>query len=748
MKTTKVKTEQEDATMEEFVVVGNGIPFRPKQADGNTGLDIHQLPDDKGVLISYNPPIMPDGDPAHVPVDITLVIDVSGSMQSSAPLPDTQDAEERESAGLSILDLTKHAARTILASLNEYDRLALVTFSNGADVVQDLTYVSKTNRKIIETKIDNMQPCSATNLWAGIRTGLNVFNNASDINNVQGMFVLTDGMPNHMCPPQGYVAKLQPILAGMSSPPTIHTFGFGYEMRSELMQSIAEVGNGNYAFIPDAGMIGTIFVHAMANLFSTFASGAELELRTSDGVPLQCSTVFNAERPNPNTTIFRLGNIQYGQSRDLLITNPNNDGLPAITSATLNYKVCHAVDNAQVVVPAARADTMSPAMLEYHALRSELCEFLASFFPYEANGEHSALGHLTNKWKQAYSQLDNLVARFQKSPFIDDPNVRSLYNDLIGEDASAQISQALQTKASSNFWLRWGRHYLPSLLHAHARQICNSFKDPGPLRYGVDSPLFIKCRDTMDATFENMPAPKPSRPPQMRANGTYVPHSVVSMARYHSRSNPCFEGQCEVKMGDGTHLAIENLRSGMTVWTPKGERKVIAIVKTNPRPGTKDELCRVGDLWVTPYHPINIGGNWVFPADVAEESKACTASVYSVLLAYSSDSEAHAIDVGGQLCVTLGHGVQQATEGAPDARAHAFFGSYVEVARSLIQLTKDTEGRRLSSGVGRDAQTGLVCRFRATNEVEEWASHDMGIYSTGEGFGGCMAMKRVVSVLA
>jgi hypothetical protein len=748
MNIMKVKTEPVDATMDEFIIVGNGIPFCPKQPYGSTGLDIHQLPGDQGVLISFNPPVMPDGDLTHVPVDITLVIDVSGSMQSSAPLPDTQDAEERESAGLSVLDLTKHAARTILASLNEYDRLALVTFSNGAKVVQNLTYVSKANRKTIETKIDNMQPDSATNLWAGIRTGLGVFKNASDINNVQGMFVLTDGMPNHMCPPQGYVAKLQPMLAEMSSPPTIHTFGFGYEMRSELMQSIAEVGNGNYAFIPDAGMIGTIFVHAMANLFSTFCSGAELEIRTSDRVALRCPTVFNVERPNPNTSIFRLGNIQYGQTRDLIITNPDSDGQPDIASATLKYKVCHAVDNAQVVVPAAPADTMSPAMHEYHILRSELCNFLASFFPYEANGEHSALGHATNKWKQAFSQLDGLVARFQKSPYIDNPNVRSLYNDLIGEDSSAQISQALRTKSPNNFWIRWGRHYLPSLLHAHARQVCNSFKDPGPLRYGIDSPLFVKCRDTMDATFENMPAPKPSRPPQMRANGTYVPRSIVSMARYHSSSNPCFEGQCEVRRGDGSHLAIEKLASGMMVWTPKGERKVIAIVKTNPRPGTKDELCRVGDLWITPYHPININSNWLFPADAAEESKPCTASVYSVLLAYSSDSEAHVIEVGGQLCVTLGHGVQQAVEGAPDARAHAFFGSYVEVARSLIQLTKDTEGRRLSSGVGRDAQTGLVCGFRATNEVGEWNGHEVGIRSTGEGFGSCMAMKRAVSVLA
>lgn len=38
-------------------------------------------------------------------------------------------------------------------------------------------------------------------------------------------------------------------------PATIHTFGFGYNLRSGLLKSIAEFGNGDYSFIPDAGMI-------------------------------------------------------------------------------------------------------------------------------------------------------------------------------------------------------------------------------------------------------------------------------------------------------------------------------------------------------------------------------------------------------------------------------------------------------------------------------------------------------------
>lgn len=38
-------------------------------------------------------------------------------------------------------------------------------------------------------------------------------------------------------------------------PASIHTFGFGYNLRSGLLKSIAEEGGGNYSFIPDSGMI-------------------------------------------------------------------------------------------------------------------------------------------------------------------------------------------------------------------------------------------------------------------------------------------------------------------------------------------------------------------------------------------------------------------------------------------------------------------------------------------------------------
>jgi hypothetical protein len=51
----------------------------------------------------------------------------------------------------------------------------------------------------------------------------------------------------------------------------INTFGFGYSMDSLLLNEIALEGGGFYAYIPDSGMVGTVFVNAIANVMSIYA---------------------------------------------------------------------------------------------------------------------------------------------------------------------------------------------------------------------------------------------------------------------------------------------------------------------------------------------------------------------------------------------------------------------------------------------------------------------------------------------
>lgn len=71
------------------------------------------------VYVSVLAPSEPgaDGTPTRrAPVDLCCVIDVSGSMDDNAAVPSEQD-KPLEQTGLSVMDVTKHAMKTIIASL-------------------------------------------------------------------------------------------------------------------------------------------------------------------------------------------------------------------------------------------------------------------------------------------------------------------------------------------------------------------------------------------------------------------------------------------------------------------------------------------------------------------------------------------------------------------------------------------------------------------------------------------------------
>lgn len=116
-------------------------------------------------------------------------------MAAAAPVP---GEDVSESTGLSVLDLTKHAARTIIETMNDSDRLGIVTFSSKAKVIQSLIPMTASNKDLARKNVAGMQVKDATNLWHGIVEGLKLFKGMNTNGKVPALMVLTDGMPNHM----------------------------------------------------------------------------------------------------------------------------------------------------------------------------------------------------------------------------------------------------------------------------------------------------------------------------------------------------------------------------------------------------------------------------------------------------------------------------------------------------------------------------------------------------------------------
>ncbi|GAP93293.1 putative u-box domain-containing protein [Rosellinia necatrix] len=674
--------------------------------DHDAFVTIHPSKSESGILVTVQPPTEPlDFAASHVPCDIVLVIDVSVSMDDQAPaaVHDDQGNATKEDFGLTVLDLTKHAARTILSTLNENDRLGIVTFSAHATVVQQLTPMTPAHKKMADANIGNMKTVGSTNLWDGIRNGIELFRSGEADGRVPALMVLTDGQPNIGDPAQGYVKKLRSLAP---LPAIINTFGFGYNIRAGLLKSIVEVGNGNYAFIPDAGMIGTVFVHAVAQLQSTYATECVLEISAPDGVLLKSTTGKSIDHPQEETgsgTItVQLGNLQYGQSRDIYLEAVDQTGHRttfellgenSIMSATLTYSRMssprYAAFTHQDILG---MPPLPDAVMAYHQSRSMICQLLSSGLSVSGFG-------YTEKTHKDFEVFNNSLQYVMNN--IPARDFKDEYNRSLMADLNGQISEALSKRS---YFDRWGRRYFFSLWNAHAKQLCNSFKDTGPLMYN-NNPLFARYRDALSEAFDSIPPPTPST----RQSGGN-PAAPVSMTRYNSRRWPCFAASSPVLLVTGDEVPAGTLQEGMAVQTPMGPRRVRAVVKTEVYGAP---MCCVGNLAVTPWHPVQIEqseggrGAWAFPTDVAERTIEYSGTICSVLLERDGDADAHAIRVGGVWAVTLGHGVLSGS----DIRAHRFLGDYNAVAEELIMLGPGESGVHWSAGVRREADSGKVCGF-------------------------------------
>ena len=628
------------------------------------------------------------------PADIVCIIDVSGSMGEEA----TVEAEAgRESDGLSILDLVKHACRTVSTVLADHDRMALVAYSDTASVLLPLTSMDSAGKTAAEAATEALVPLGPTNLWDGLKTGLDMLAADGRPGRSPFCFVLTDGRPNRS-PPRGEVKMLERYAAKAPAgrlPAVVQTFGFGYDLDTALLGALASVGSGTFAFIPEAGFVGTVFVHAVANALTMAAHHAVLTLTPSD--PAARIEVLGTQSRPGGAASVAIGTLQAGQTRDIgfLLTGPPGSAV----SATVTLHNSGTGAEQQLALPElARGEGTQSATTW---CRAKLVEHLdarrAELHRLAKRGRLDAAACTT-----AMDACEALAVRLRATGAADLDGVLA--------DLEGQVVEAV---SRPQWFERWGQHYLPSLADAHRVQQCNNFKDPGVQDYGGER--FRAIQERADEVFLALPPPTPTAAATREATRVASPAArptrrraaaPIDMRRYHTAAGGCIDGACRTLLQDGTLVRLDRLAPGQRVALPGGGSAAVrCIVQTQLPPGATTDLVTLGSLRITPHHPVHREGRWRFPNDLGTCVAVAVPAVYSVLLERGA-----ALLVEGVPVTALGHGIAH-----DPVAAHPFFGSRAAVEHSLEQLTGWRTGvvtLQCGEDVARDPTTGLVVGFR------------------------------------
>jgi len=308
--------------------------------------------------------------------------------------------------------------------------------------------------------------------------------------------------------------------------------------------------------------------------------------------------------------------------------------------------------------------------------------------------------------KTAYSYAKNgrfAEARAALAAFHDtykkshNPFIQGLCLDIESDvEEEGQVGKAVQ---KPDWFEKWGKHYLPSVLRAHALKVCSNFKDKGVQSYATD--LFKQFQRQGADLFTTIPPPPGSIRHKMSAGGYHAVSAStvpVSMTTYYNPSSGCFHGDARVTLEDETIVPMKHVLPGMRVKTPLGFATVRKVIHYKIPSGSMEMTHLAARFWITPYHPIYTQ-RWVFPCNVYPTSLVHTDAVYNLLL----ESE-HVVLVEGVQCCTLGHGLK-----GPIIE-HSYFGTDA-VVRDFMKHPDWDAGVIVYKNPRwiTDLATGLVC---------------------------------------
>ena len=192
------------------------------------------------------------------PSNIVFLIDVSGSMDEENKLP-----------------LLQSSFKMLLGQLRPDDKVAIVTYANGTKVALPSTSV-KDKEKIIKV-LDNLYASGGTSGGRGIQLAYEQAQKSFIKNGNNRIILATDGDfnigINNTTDLEKFIEKQRESGIYMS----VLGFGMG-NYRDDMAETIADKGNGNYAYIDNITEAKKVLVNELSGTLFAVAKDVKLQL--------------------------------------------------------------------------------------------------------------------------------------------------------------------------------------------------------------------------------------------------------------------------------------------------------------------------------------------------------------------------------------------------------------------------------------------------------------------------------------
>lgn len=192
------------------------------------------------------------------PSNLVFLVDVSGSMESPDKLP-----------------LVKNTLKMLVPKLRAQDRISLVVYAGRTQVELEPTPGNE-HEKILAA-IDKLVAAGSTAGESAMKLAYQMARRSYIPNGINRILMATDGDFNVGL---SNIDQLKDMVAAeRKTGISLTTLGFGQGNYNEhLMEQVADVGNGNYAYIDSADEGRKVLIEEMASTFNTVAADVKVQI--------------------------------------------------------------------------------------------------------------------------------------------------------------------------------------------------------------------------------------------------------------------------------------------------------------------------------------------------------------------------------------------------------------------------------------------------------------------------------------
>lgn len=232
-------------------------------------------------------------------VDLAVVLDRSGSMN-----------------GQKIAD-ARRAVQRLIGTLTPRDRLAVVAYSNTAEILNGLVPMTEGHRQEVSALAAGIQPGGGTNLGAGLEAGLRILSDTPGGDRRRKVIILSDGLANQGVTDPYALGRM--AARGLANDWVVSTVGLGNDFNEHLMTTLADHGAGTYYYLEDPTAFASVFEKEYRHAVSAAASGVSISVPLHDGVRLIDAGGYPITNRDGRAS-FNPGNLRLGQGRTFYLT--------------------------------------------------------------------------------------------------------------------------------------------------------------------------------------------------------------------------------------------------------------------------------------------------------------------------------------------------------------------------------------------------------------------------------------------